>query len=195
MLVRFGDLNGVHAVVSHLLDRGYSANHLHKWWVRKLRHEPGAKSLADILDDAQALATTPHQRFRVLAPLKTGIGKPGQRPFEWMNGQDAALWFQNNGSDAKRVRQHGAIEIEVEALDAETAVQSATEVLDRVSRRVRARVTRNSYRTPPRTAYCCSGSNGRSGATPAVGPVHRLTANSTVLIARREVKGKLVLTT
>jgi hypothetical protein len=44
------------AIASHLLDLGFSADYLHRWWTYPLFHEQGERPLAELMLEARALA-------------------------------------------------------------------------------------------------------------------------------------------
>ncbi len=125
------------SIASHLLDIGYSSDSLHRWWTRRLRHEPGIRSMADIVDDAQQLALVHEHRFEVMAPASRAIRlKDAPRPSEWRSAGEVTAWLRGNGFDVKGVRQDGGFLFEISARDPEAAVARVSEILDQLSARV-----------------------------------------------------------
>lgn len=43
------------AIGSHLLDLGFSADYLHRWWTYRIRHEPEHKSLSELVTEVDEL--------------------------------------------------------------------------------------------------------------------------------------------
>lgn len=47
------------SIASHLADCGLHPQFLHKWWTYKAKYEAGSKTLAELLEEADALASLP----------------------------------------------------------------------------------------------------------------------------------------
>ena len=125
------------AIASHLLDMGYSSDFLHRWWKYRLHHEPGHRSFADIVDDAEGLAQASERRFEVMVPIARAIRlRQGQLPPAWRSARDVSAWQRRNGSDASGIRQDGGLLLQVEALDPEAAVARVAELLDQLAARI-----------------------------------------------------------
>ena len=125
------------SIASHLLDIGYSSDFLHRWWTRRLRHERGIRSMADIVDDAQQLALQHERDFEVMAPVSSAIQRQvGRPPDDWHSAEKVSAWLRSNGFDVKGVRQDGGFLFTISALDPEAAVARVSEVLDQLSARV-----------------------------------------------------------
>lgn len=123
------------AIASHLLDMGYSSDFLHRWWKYRLHHEPGHRSFADIVDDAEGLAQASERRFEVMVPIVRAIRlKPGQPPPAWRSARDVSAWLRRNG--ASGIRQDGGLLLQVEALDPDAAVARVAELLDQLAARI-----------------------------------------------------------
>lgn len=132
------------AITSHLLDRGFSSDFLHRWWKFKLKHEAGARTLADIVDDAHALAQAPTKNFEVVVPVHTSIDNFGvRRPATWRDAPSTSQWLQQNDFDVTDVRQDGSFLFSVAALDPEAAVNQASEQLDQLMARMAVATKRN----------------------------------------------------
>ena len=125
------------AIASHLLDMGYSCGFLHRWWKYRLHHEPGHRSFADIVDDAEGLAQASERRFEVMVPIARAIRlRQGQPPPAWRSARDVSAWLRRNGSGASRIRQDGGLLLQVEALDPDAAVARVAELLDQLAARI-----------------------------------------------------------
>ena len=125
------------SIASHLLDIGYSSDYLHRWWKYRLLHEKAQRSLADLVDEAQALALVPPRAFEVLAPVSSGIRWRSTPPAEWRRPPEVSRWLRENGFDTSRVRQSGGFLFRrITALDLSAAVSRTTEILDQLSARM-----------------------------------------------------------
>ena len=126
------------AVASHLLDVGYSSDFLHRWWKYRLKHEPGTRSLADIVDDAQQLGLRPERSFDVMVPVSRGIRLtgPAKAPSEWRSSVEVAAWFSTEKSEVTEIRHNGGFLFRVPALDPAAAVARVAELLDQLGARV-----------------------------------------------------------
>ncbi|RKH08090.1 hypothetical protein D7X74_32380 [Corallococcus sp. CA047B] len=63
------------AVASHLLDAGFSPDFLHRWLKYRLLHASQLQSLAELLEDAHALACSPPSDFRVLLTVNSALSR------------------------------------------------------------------------------------------------------------------------
>lgn len=125
------------AIASHLLDLGYSAGFLHRWWKYHLDHEPGIRPLADIVTEAQGLAVARPRPFEVMVPLASAIRwRSGPPPPEWRDPQYVSKWLRQHRFDISGVRQDGGLLFTVDALDAGAAVIRVCEVLDQLKARM-----------------------------------------------------------
>lgn len=125
------------AVASHLLDLGFSSDFLHRWWSYRLRHEAVVRRLADIIDDAQILASAEARDFEVLAPVVTAIRFPeGAAPDEWRPAPDVSHWLRSNRFDVAGVRQDGGFLFSIKALDPGSAAIRTSELMDRLISRM-----------------------------------------------------------
>ena len=124
------------SIASHLLDIGYSSDYLHRWWKYRLLHEETRRPLADLVDDAQALALAPMRAFEVLAPVSNPIRWKSAPPAEWQKPREVSRWLRENGFGISRVRQSGGFLFGITAFDAGAAVSRTTEVLDQLSARM-----------------------------------------------------------
>ena len=124
------------SIASHLLDIGYSSDYLHGWWKYRLLHEETQRPLADLVDDAQALALAPQRAFEVLAPVSNALHRRHTPPAEWQTPREVSRWLRENGFDTSGVRQSGGFLFRIPALDPGAAVSRTTEILDQLSARM-----------------------------------------------------------
>jgi hypothetical protein len=132
------------AIVSHLLDHGFSSDYLHRWWSYRLRHEAAVRPLADIVADAQTLALTPRRTFETVAPLSTAIRVPeGVTVPEWRSAAAVSAWLRRNNCDVSGIRQDGGFLFAIDALDPEAAVAQCSEMIDQLIARMAVGTRRN----------------------------------------------------
>jgi hypothetical protein len=124
------------AIAGHLLDAAFSADFLHRWWSFKLRHEPGIRSLADIVDDAHALALKSPREYEVLVAFSAFTKRRDSMPSGWLDAPDVSHWLRTREFDISDVRQRGGIIMRVTGRDAVAAVDAARERLERLAARV-----------------------------------------------------------
>lgn len=125
------------SIGSHLLDIGYSSDFLHRWWKYRLQHQPGIRSIADIVDDAQQLALERMRDFEVMAPVSSAIHwRGGPPPREWCLPRQVSEWLRLNRFDVTGVRQDGGFLFTIQSLDPDAAVARVSEVLDQLSARM-----------------------------------------------------------
>lgn len=125
------------AVVSHLLDLGFSSDYLHRWWSYQLKHKAVVEPLADIVAEAQTLALAPRRTFETVAPLSTAIRVPhGTTVPEWRSAADVSEWMRRNNCDVSGVRQDGGFLFALDALDPEAAVAQCSEMIDQLVARM-----------------------------------------------------------
>jgi len=126
-------------VASHLLDCGFNSQYLHRWFTFKGRHEPGTKSLATILEEADDLAREPLRTFEALlifthAPA-TDPAK--EQPVHWLTNKAASEWLRAQGFDVSGLRQRGGFRLSVTSRDlqgvADTAAETASRLISRIN--------------------------------------------------------------
>jgi hypothetical protein len=124
------------AVATHLLDLGFSDTYLHRWWTYRIHHEPGTRSLADLIRDAHDLAHRPESNFEVLIPF---VGVPGSHeamPQNWRSATEVSGWLRDNNFDPRDLRQSGGFLLSLSARDVHAAIQKISEFVERLSARV-----------------------------------------------------------
>ena len=125
------------AIGSHLLDGGFSPTFLHRWWSFKLRYEAGVRPLADVVDDAHAMAQKPTKDYDVLVVFGEFAKRKDAMPAGWLDASAVSNWLKTRNFDVKEIRQRGGILMRVPARDPHAAVESAREQLESMSARVR----------------------------------------------------------
>ena len=87
------------AIAGHLLDAGFSADFLHRWWSYKLRYEPEIRLLADIVEDAHALALKPSREYEVLVAFSAFTKRHDSMPAGWLDAPDVSQWLRKRNVD------------------------------------------------------------------------------------------------
>jgi hypothetical protein len=124
------------AIAGHLLDAGFSADFLHRWWSYKLRYEPDTRPLADIVEDAHALALKQSREYEVLVAFSAFTKRHDSMPAGWLDAPDVSQWLRKRNIDVGGIRQKGGILMRVLARDPVAAVDATRERLERLAARV-----------------------------------------------------------
>lgn len=122
-------------IATYLLDSGFSGDYLHRWWTYRITHEPGSRSLADLIADAQSLARQPASEFEILLAFSSVPGAGSDMPPNWRNPAEVSSWLSENDFDPRNVRQTGGFLLHIEARDIHAAVEHVSEVVERLSAR------------------------------------------------------------
>jgi hypothetical protein len=123
------------SIASHLLDLGFSADYLHRWWTYRLLHEERERPLSDLVSEAHEMALVlPHSRevlvaFESIPKTKSGF------PSDWLDAPAVSLWLRKVGFDIAGVRQRGGLVFHVEARDGRAAADAAAEIIDNLAAR------------------------------------------------------------
>ncbi len=89
------------AIASHLLDRGFHSDFLHRWWTWRFNNPPDLETpLASVLQEASALASRPDVDFEVLIPFPTPLQAPRDLlpPASWIDSTAVGEWLRANNS-------------------------------------------------------------------------------------------------
>lgn len=122
------------AIAGHMLGRGFSPQYLHRWWTYRLRHEPGRRDLADLLDDAHHRTAEPQQTFTVITPLRSASKRVWEIP-EWLDPQAASATL--TAFRCKPVSGlAGALRFSVEARDSGAAAEKSADQIDHYVARI-----------------------------------------------------------
>lgn len=124
-------------LAAHLLDEGFSAPYLHRWWTYRIRYEPEIRSLADLVEDAGQLFAKPREQFEVLLVLQAAPGLGDPEPQSWLDATQVSSWLREQGFDSRDLRQAGGFLLQVEARDVFAALERAHEKIERLVSRVR----------------------------------------------------------
>jgi hypothetical protein len=90
------------AIASHLLDVGFSSDFLHRWWKYRITHEPGTRTLAELVGDACDLCRKPLTSFEVLTAFDA-IPALQQMPKGWMVAPEISGWLDRAGFNSSGV--------------------------------------------------------------------------------------------
>ena len=112
---------------AHLLDAGFSPEHLHRW-TTALLHSKRTITLPNLFSEAADLLRRPRVRYEILVPV-TAIPGGSTLPDEWRSASEVRKWLQENAGSPPGVRQSGGFVYEVEERDPWAAVERATDLM------------------------------------------------------------------
>jgi hypothetical protein len=127
------------AIASHLLDLGFNANYLHRWWSFRLKAQPGEVPLSQVVSQAGTLANQPEKEYVVLIPFPSELKPPRGLllPTSWINAAGVSQWVKENDLPMPPLlHQQGGLLLHTSALDPDSAVQLAAERVELFSARV-----------------------------------------------------------
>lgn len=124
------------SIGAHLLDRGFSANYLHRWWEFRIKYDENPKSLAEVVEDAQLLARKSSQAFNVLICFASRPRTRRNDLPEWLDPAAVSRWLRGNSSDSSGLRPAGGISLAIDASDPQAAVELAVERVDHLVARL-----------------------------------------------------------
>ncbi len=131
-----GPERAARAIASHLLDAGFSADFLHRWWTYKLRHEAREQRLSDVLEEAYRSGRKSPKDFEVLIAFESIPRTKSGFPSGCLSAPEVSQWLRAHGFDVQGVRQKGGVILRVRARDPVGATDSATEIVDKMAARV-----------------------------------------------------------
>ncbi|MFF0775817.1 hypothetical protein ACFYUK_43495 [Nonomuraea wenchangensis] len=123
------------AIISHLLDEGYSAEATHKWLTYQVKYNKTPMTLGDLCDEAQALINRPKVRFTTLVPLSACPPLPEERPEHWLSPSETAEWLSWWFPAERSIRQSGGLVLEIDAKDKFSALKEAHSQVERLTAR------------------------------------------------------------
>ncbi len=135
------------AIASHLMDVGFSSDHLHRWWTFKVKHEKEPRTLPEVILDAHRLATSTPPKYEILVALES-VPKTKSMPQRWLDATSVSGWLRKNGFDTSEIRQKGGMLIAQVARDPISAVEAVQETLDKLAARVTVRI-RGTFKPTP----------------------------------------------
>lgn len=89
------------AIASHLLDLGFNANYLHRWWSFRLHiQRADIVPLSTLVSEAAVLANQPEKNYTVLIPFPSELKPPKGLllPNSWVSAADVSKWGQRKWS-------------------------------------------------------------------------------------------------
>ncbi len=123
------------AIASHLLDAGFTPQYLHRWFSFRFHHGVEV-TLAEIVEEAAALAATPPATFEVVIPVEAAPRTRAKMPASWLTAQDTSKWLRSNRFSTSGLRQDGGFLMRISARDPWGALELANERLERFAARV-----------------------------------------------------------
>ncbi|MET8002890.1 hypothetical protein [Nonomuraea glycinis] len=123
------------AIVSHVLDEGYSQEATHKWLTYHIKYGTIQITLSDLFDEAQSLINRLPIRFDILVPLTACPPLPNVRPGCWLDSSQTAEWLQYWFPSTPNIRQAGGLLFEVDAKDKYSALRKVNSEVDKLASR------------------------------------------------------------
>lgn len=133
------------AFASHLLDGGFSPDHLHRW-IRAT-----GDRIHDLPELAQAtqemVGRLPIRSYEVFVPCAAPYRKPSAAgaTVRWVDGNDAAAWLRDRVPDDEPRRHGGGFILQLEHRDPWAAVDAARVIVARADARVRVARPSNKF--------------------------------------------------
>jgi hypothetical protein len=126
------------SIASHFIDCGLHPQFLHKWWTYKAKYEPGAKTLAELLDEADALVSVPPKPYEALLVFEQAppIDSSKPQPAQWLTNKQVSAWLKANGFTAAGIRQKGGFILSGTTRDIHSVVEIAAETASRLISRI-----------------------------------------------------------
>lgn len=113
------------ALASHLLDLGYSPDHLHRWITAV---GPELNSMVQLIEATRDMeARMPLRSYTVFVPCAAPFDKPNidTGPVRWLDGQAASAWIRECLPVNETRRHSGGFLLEIESRDPCSAVEDA----------------------------------------------------------------------
>jgi hypothetical protein len=124
------------SIAAHVLDEGFSADHLHGWLTRLDRAQDSILSVRDLCSEIDSDLATLSRVYRVLVPfLDLPEIRPTSTTLTYLDATQTRAWLTAEGVSKPGVRWTGSLLLEVEARDPWAAVERAAEVVARVGAR------------------------------------------------------------
>jgi hypothetical protein len=126
------------SIAAHLIDCGFHPQFLHKWWTYKAKYETGSKTLADLLNEADVLASAPARPYEALLVFEQAppIDPSKPQPAQWLTSRQVSEWLRGNGFVVAGLRQKGGFLLSGSARDSHSVVEMASETSSRFISRV-----------------------------------------------------------
>jgi hypothetical protein len=137
---------------AHLLDAGFSPEHLHRW-VSALQHDADRiLDIPDLFSDAADLMNRPSFRYEVLVPM-IAIPKRLALPAEWLDAPAVSNWLQERAGDPSGIRQNGGFIFRIKEKDPWAAVERAGDLMRSLAARLAVGLPGDRVFTPQREAW------------------------------------------
>lgn len=120
-------------IASHLLDAGFSRQHLYDWLHEQAYGHSSVSTLPQLVEECATLVNSPRAIYEVVVPMEARPLKLDHLPSEWRDAPDVSAWFAAHGH--KRINQHGALCLEISARDPWDAIEQAIEMIDAIQAR------------------------------------------------------------
>jgi hypothetical protein len=126
------------SIASHLIDCGLHPQFLHKWWTYKAKYEQEIRTLAELLSEADALASAPPKSYEALLVFEVAppVDPSKPQPAQWLTNKQVSEWLRGNGFAVAGLRQKGGFLLSGTARDSHSVVATATETASRLTSRV-----------------------------------------------------------
>jgi len=126
------------SIASHLIDCGLHPQFLHKWWTYKAKYEQEIRTLAELLSEADALASAPPKSYEALLVFEEAppVDPSKPQPAQWLTNKQVSEWLRSNGFAVAGLRQKGGFLLSGTARDSHSVVATATETASRLTSRV-----------------------------------------------------------
>ena len=125
------------AIASHLLDAGFSADHLFRWAQAK---ESSMGSVGECAEQmAKMTSEMPTQDYEVFIPCAAPFDKPsdGSGPVRWLDGRAAAAWLHSKLPTPETRRHSGGFLLTTRGRDPWAAIDTARATIARFDARVK----------------------------------------------------------
>jgi len=125
------------ALASHLLDLGFSPDHLHRWITAVGPQLTNLGRLAEATRDM--VARMPTRRYAVFVPCAAPYDKPDVDTgrVRWLDGHAAATWISGNLPSDESRRHSGGFLLGIESRDPWSAVEDARVTIARADARAK----------------------------------------------------------
>lgn len=126
------------SVAAHLLEEGFSGDHLHGWLSASTKslQAPNTAALSGLLEDAAAMCARPFSSYDVLLPLTARPRAVTQGVFRYLSQDETLRWIARQDTPPPQRRPAGALLVSTSARDPWAAVERVAELVARVAARV-----------------------------------------------------------
>lgn len=126
------------SIAAHLLDCGFHPRFLHKWWTYKAKYETGTKTIADLLNEADAIASLPPRPYEALLVFEQAppIDRSKPQPAQWVTSRQVSEWLRGNSFSVAGLRQKGGFLLSGSARDIHSVIETAAETASRLISRI-----------------------------------------------------------